>query len=493
MKLSTRLKLIADSLRLAMGDDELKVGDDFYKLITKLCYVRDDINGKIPISDIKEVTPNTTDTLLNGGVYLENDVTIKGDSNLNPSNILRGKSIFGVKGQVNTVRQFVGDLNTSKYYGEMVADVARSYHLARINGTDFKYNQSHGILRDGILTDNEGACYLDCSGFISLVLRGIPFNKSPFYKVQGQPNKTLSSIKLKDSFIYDMACDSSYSWANVLLDKQIDSGLKDIGLEGFKSISNAGQLGEYFFGQGRALYVFEKSPETVPSNLQPGDLIFWSKSTASTNQKNRFMGISHVGVVARDTTRFIHVTGSDEEKGDTVFYSEIATKLDEISLIVRPNYQPVIPSLPLNENLLPLWGYDNCNVASDYTTKGVKFKPVIEGGFSITRLEENTSSSTFYIKKSENPITLTKGSYKLSGAPVLDGASTSQSTRDWGLMIKALNGETILDSEGIEVLDKGKGSTFTLSEDKEVYIYFYCSSKLSPNGVICKPSLVKIS
>ena len=45
------------------------------------------------------ITPSTSNKTLNKGYYKGN-ITIKGDSNLVASNILSGKSIFGVKGNV---------------------------------------------------------------------------------------------------------------------------------------------------------------------------------------------------------------------------------------------------------------------------------------------------------------------------------------------------------------------------------------------------------
>ncbi len=51
------------------------------------------------------ITPSTTDKTISSGVYLTGTQTIKGDSNLVASNIVSGKSIFGVTGSATTSQQ----------------------------------------------------------------------------------------------------------------------------------------------------------------------------------------------------------------------------------------------------------------------------------------------------------------------------------------------------------------------------------------------------
>lgn len=54
--------------------------------------------GNIPLLQAQTITPGTSNKTINPGKYINGPQTIKGDSNLIASNIIKGKSIFGVDG-----------------------------------------------------------------------------------------------------------------------------------------------------------------------------------------------------------------------------------------------------------------------------------------------------------------------------------------------------------------------------------------------------------
>lgn len=61
------------------------------------------VNGKNIVGQISTVnqstyTPGTTDQTISQGYYVASNIKIKGDTNLKPENIAKGKSIFGVTG-----------------------------------------------------------------------------------------------------------------------------------------------------------------------------------------------------------------------------------------------------------------------------------------------------------------------------------------------------------------------------------------------------------
>lgn len=435
----------------------------------------------------RTITPTTTDQVIASKTLITGEQTIKGDSNLVPSNILRGRnnsrnSIFGVYGTLDPAKRIVGYTGNPYYFGLQVADVARSYHLARVSGhASFQYNDMKGLFT-GNVTDANGNCLLDCSGFLSLVLRGIDYEHSPFNGATGTANKTFNPPD-----IAKLCANSEYLWADDYLDKQIDDDFADIGIPNYRSIKRAAQIANYYYSKGCTIYEYSSSPTSVPNDLCPGDLIFWSKSGSTEGQKSRFKAISHVGVVSRNTERFYQVTGSSSSKGDTVFYSYIKDHLTDISLIVRPLYYPIEDTIcPLNVNLLPQYYYDDLDISSSTVKSGVTFASLNSGGFSVKG--KPTDSVTFYLYNKTNPVTLTPGTYKLSGTPVHPEVSATGTSLKWGIGIKKVS-----DASGI-AWDRGKGETFTISANTQVYVYFYLSSTLTDTSTFkCVPKLVRIS
>lgn len=63
------------------------------------------------------ITPKTTDQTIPAGTYLTGAQTISGDANLLPSNIISGKSIFGVSGSVAFVTYYTGSTDPSSSTG----------------------------------------------------------------------------------------------------------------------------------------------------------------------------------------------------------------------------------------------------------------------------------------------------------------------------------------------------------------------------------------
>ncbi len=190
-----------------------------------------------------------------------------------------------------------------------------------------------------------------------------------------------------------------------------------------------------------------------------------------------------MAIVARDTSKFYQVTGSEDAVGDTVFCSDLAEKLDEITLIVRPCYHSLFSSTPFNTNLLPMYAWDSLSVSASTIKNGVTFKVLSEGGFSTQGVA--TASTTFYLYSSTNPITLSAGTYKLSGCPVHPEVAVGGTSIIWGLYVKDMNKNKI-------AADDGAGSTFTLTSDTDVYVYFYISASLkSTSTFIVKPSLIR--
>ena len=63
------------------------------------------------------ITPGTTDQTIAAGQYLTGTQTIKGDTNLIPGNIISGRSIFGVSGNVVIQKYYTGTTEPSSSLG----------------------------------------------------------------------------------------------------------------------------------------------------------------------------------------------------------------------------------------------------------------------------------------------------------------------------------------------------------------------------------------
>lgn len=456
---------------------------------------------QLPTLSGSAVTPSNQDQIaVRKGNYIGGDITVKGDANLKSEYILRGRringeetliSIFGVQGTLERLRN-LPKYHDEEIYGQLASDCAKSYHIARcVLGVEFKYSQSHGIFGDGVLTDSEGRCYMDCSTLGGLVARNIPFNKSPYAKAYGKANVTLASLGL------DKTCVSSLNNTDPYLDMQTHEDFKFSFKTGYKSIRTASELAEYYYQQGRTLHVYEPGnpPSSLPSDVRAGDMLFWAKATANDHQKSRFMGISHVGIFANDPTVYFQVTGSDDAVGNTIFASNFADHMDEVVLIVRPDYSPKKYVTPSGVNLLPQYAFDSLQVSVTKTVNGLTFKPQASGGFTVqvTDTSARTDQTTFYLYGKERPITLTPGTYKLSGTPTHPQVNSTGTSLLWGLSVKKADGTNIPNTEGSDhVWDRGAGDTFTVTSTIQVYVYFFVSKSLTNTSKYSvKPSLIK--
>ena len=75
------------------------------------------IGSKVTKKSAQTYTPGTSDQTIGSGQYLSGTQTIKGDSNLVGSNILSGKSIFGVPGSLVVQKYYTGSSTPSSSLG----------------------------------------------------------------------------------------------------------------------------------------------------------------------------------------------------------------------------------------------------------------------------------------------------------------------------------------------------------------------------------------
>ena len=75
------------------------------------------IGSKVTKKSAQTYAPGTSDQTIGSGQYLSGTQTIKGDSNLVGSNILSGKTIFGVPGSVVIQKYYTGSSEPSSSIG----------------------------------------------------------------------------------------------------------------------------------------------------------------------------------------------------------------------------------------------------------------------------------------------------------------------------------------------------------------------------------------
>lgn len=338
------------------------------------------------------------------------------------------------------------------YIGLEVAKCARSYIETRYlsnspviwnynsNGGPLDRDQSNNYCLRGLpvkdsQTGKGKGNLIDCSTFVLFVLHGLDFENSPYNMISGDvwnpSNSSSGLIQLTKNY--------GKSWAQSFLDYQPEGTGKDIGTtfqnKKYGSIRNAADLAEIYYKRGLVVYdrridgdiPLSDNYAYLSSKLLPGDLIFWSRSTATENQKKRFRSISHVAISSENPEYVYEATTLYH----TLYYRKIAPteskpkgrNVDEISLIIRPDYRPIqnqTYTIPQNENLLTFpWTFSRINSedkSPPASTNGLWFKMVNKNtiglcGINTAECNESLIGST---SLSYNKTTLTPGTYDIS-------------------------------------------------------------------------------
>ena len=276
---------------------------------------------------------------------------------------------------------FYEKFSNSKSIQNEVVEVAASYYDARKTGEDiFEYDSSDNPFSSDATVRNKenNKAKIDCSTYIGLVLRGIPYDASPY------ANKKVYTWNRSAGLdeIYENHKDKIASWSFKIIDKQPKYIFTDIGYTNCTSLKYAADFAEFFYKY--SYVVFDRKMKaflsdrqaTIPNEsilkeeeltslkeiIQPGDLLFWSDrdpeegKTPTLNQQKRFREVSHIGIVAEDINYFYEVSGKKIDSADNFYFTDnsdkevegqyptvLKTKLSSdyrcIVMVCRPKYQ----------------------------------------------------------------------------------------------------------------------------------------------------------
>lgn len=227
---------------------------------------------------------------------------VKGaDTEIFPSTTV---DIYGQVIEELRIASYDANRRPSRINAAQIADVAKSYYRNRgdaEHGYSFVYG--HNTCVDEGFDPATGR-EIDCSALIGLVLRGIPFYKSPYTGViaaAGDPttdeddteaDETGGSTETDAPDGYSprslLANTADYQWAI----NPFDWENKLVNL--VKPVRTASQLGQWMKERGWAI-----SYDETFHDVEIGDVIFYAKKNSAGEwvQPNRYMHISHVSIV----------------------------------------------------------------------------------------------------------------------------------------------------------------------------------------------------
>ena len=452
---------------------------------------------------------------------------------------------------VSEINKLDPEINTYSFYvdegygGRRAVECAKSYYHARIFGKDkFTYSVTNAFSKPnkdgGIRTVRDNDCaQIDCSTFISLCLRGIHYENSPYAKL----NEDTQEIEKRDSWkpaeelfsMYATYPELDSEWIFRTLDKQekyhrdgVTVKFTDLGIDNFSSIRTAAHIGEYFYKNGYVVYDRIKDGEIEDANellnffeLKPGDLIFWSnEESTSTESLGRFRSITHVAMVSEEPNAYYHVTGTKGRYDQAVvkfnFFdnnnpdADAESHLDDdshtfemLTLICRPDYRPKISNeTPKGHNLLSFpWAccyeqYRNKEATSTSyltvnTDYGITFKIKNSHDIVITGTSTegfNTNWKGSWREYYKEVLRLTPGTYELGG---INGEKWTKTT--FALQILKEDGSDF--STPVRYpFDENSTNRFTITENTNIRVRSYIGAgvEFPETGEKFTPELIRV-
>jgi len=174
--------------------------------------------------------------------------------------------------------------------------IAQSYVDAQKSGRQFKYGKNFFYYGVDTINDENGAAMMECDTFIGMVLRGIPYERSPFANLTPDYMFSYSNMMLETN-------PNGFAWCDRLIQNITD---------GTYLHHDAKYAADYAL----MCWGIEGSIFSDAEYAQTGDLVFWKRP----EQSNFFDNISHVAILSiEDGVRYVYeVTGQKESNGRIV-------------------------------------------------------------------------------------------------------------------------------------------------------------------------------
>lgn len=396
------------------------------------------------------------------------------------------------------------------FIGNRVAKVAASYRYMALKeadvvgtGEDFDYNDNINVFNTQPTEDkngntvysarvrnDDGLAVLDCSSFIGLVLRGIPYKNSPFTNQVYKDNPEARWVPAQEMKY------GHEGWEFEIIDEQPPGEYRNTGFEGYSSIRGATQFAEFFYKYGYVVYDFSrdgKATKDLIDVVKPGDLIFLSNFDSNGNlisarrDTNTFRAVHHIGIAAERQGYWYHVTPSksDPDNEIGVVYAKWTSNLGTISLICRPNYTHggLSAEIPLNKNLL---GFPWRGTGLSVTSYGVTATAAGDDGerLEITGTRTGTAASNTLTLVGD--ISTKKETLRLSAGQYVLHAISPYTDVDIALRVRTYDGTW----NTLASCTLRQHQSFEISKDVDVFVDLIFSGTDAYNCTI-RPDLTR--
>lgn len=171
--------------------------------------------------------------------------------------------------------------------GSQIIELAKTYVTAQESGRKFNYGENFFYGSSNKINDENGAGMVECDTYVGLVLRGIPYNSSPYTNTS--PNYEFQYSNLTNN-------PNNYDWCAKIVDTDLDGTRLSDNIYHGRDLK---YVGEYAW-----LMWAWKSVFTDISQANSGDLVFFKNTS---NGLKFFDNISHVGIIEKNADGTLYI------------------------------------------------------------------------------------------------------------------------------------------------------------------------------------------